>query len=139
MRWISAIVLALGIASCKSPDDGGPAVQLLSTKPLTSLAPGKNRFMIISCTRCGYYNGMLTNVKPEQVSLLKDITIMADSACTRTNLPVLQLKQKEIDAISMDFYNIILLKKEGKDWKCRVIRTEESPKTFEIAERFFRA
>jgi hypothetical protein len=86
--------------------------------------------VVISCIRCNCVIEELNRIIGSQPDLLEGYTFVGDTACTEGFLwrhKIIQHSQKELDEISTDFYNLLIMKKKkGGKPMMKLVKTEES-------------
>ena len=108
-----------------------------NTEILKRRFPEAKRLILFSCVRCGCFVDLLNNLSTENNSYLQQQYFITDSNCNKINLPIIHLPQKIIDSISVDIYNLTLVKRIKNKYEFRIIETEETDNWQEISKSFF--
>jgi hypothetical protein len=86
--------------------------------------------IVISCVRCNCVIEELNKIIGNQPGLLNGYSFIGDTTCTEGFLwrhKIIQYNQKQLDDISTDFYNLLIIKKtSGNEPKIKLVKTEES-------------
>ncbi len=96
-----------------------------------------DKVMVLSCIRCGCFMSELPRAWRQDSTYFRQLWLVADTGCTR--LPFLNghVSQKELDGLSDELYNLVLIKREGNQYTGRIIETRESGEIRSICRRFF--
>ena len=96
-----------------------------------------DKILILSCVRCGCFIDAIKDAYKKDSIFLKTIYLATDTNCTKLKFTFNHLSQNQIDSISDDLYNVVLLKKTESGYQVREIETKESPKILEIIKAYF--
>jgi hypothetical protein len=137
MSLFKYLFLSLFFIGCGNVSNSSKQTIKISSEALLNFPSEKGCYIIISCVRCSCFNTVIRNFKAEEKEYFSHITILADTTCTKTNIPALHTTQKLIDGISEDIYNITLVKRMNGQVVNRIIQTDESSNFFLICKKFF--
>jgi hypothetical protein len=134
--FILALLMLIGSFSCDSGKES-PNYKINSTI-IKEFFPNSDKIIILSCVRCGCFIDIMNKLSFQDREYLINISFATDTSCNKINFPLQVIPQRFIDSISMDIYNIILLKKiKSGEYKMKVIETKESDNFIQIAKNYF--
>lgn len=123
-KYLFVIILFFG---CKVND-----VSINNIKNAESLP---DQFIAVSCTRCGCIDEFLEYANDNN---LLTVPVLADSSCFQDErINFKQFNTSSLDSLVEDNYNAVLLRREGKRFVGRILRTEESSNFKKYIEEFF--
>jgi hypothetical protein len=95
---------------------------------------GKKK-IIVSCNKCGCVNDLLKDFTNKAIR--NEYQIIADTNCLKSFKVDKSITQKQLDEISLDFYNITLIKKVNGKYFFRNIDAKEVEKYLDIFNTFY--
>jgi hypothetical protein len=98
----------------------------------------ERRIIVLSCVRCRCFVDALNNAWKTDSDYLKSVAVYADTTCTKLVFPVKHISQSNIDNLSSDLYNVILLKKTDNKYDFRIVQTKENHRFINLYTQFFR-
>lgn len=97
----------------------------------------QKNILLLSCIKCNCFIDALEHANKQDSNYFKQLFIASDSNCTRLSFTTHHIPQHVMDSLDDNWYNVILLKKEGKDYFTRIISTDESNQLLQITKEFF--
>ena len=109
-KYLFVIILFFG---CKVND-----VRISDIKNAESLP---DQFIAVSCTRCGCIDDFLEYANE---NALLTVPVLADSSCFQhKKIQFKQFNTSSLDSLVEDNYNAVLIRREGKRYVGRILKT----------------
>jgi len=138
MRFLISLFFMLSLfKTCLNSDNSKEKKINANTEILKRRFPEAKRLILFSCVRCGCFVDLLNSLSTENNKYVKQQYFITDSNCNKINFPIIHLSQKIIDSISVDIYNLTLVKRINNKYEFRIIETEEKDNWEEISKSFF--
>lgn len=121
---------------CKSNNQGNEVPIRINTAAVRKYTP-KDSLVIVTCTRCNCFVEALNSLTETEKLYISQYPILSDSNCNSLNIPSIFIDRRAIDSISVDIYNITLLKKKANRFDVRIIQLSESREIMNVMKDFF--
>lgn len=95
---------------------------------------GKN-LALLSCIRCGCFVEAYNKIPAFQQTV--GYRLLTDKNCNKMKFPVEHISQRDMQAISEDFYNLTLIKSRDNGISFKILTIQESKAIDKEAKRFF--
>jgi hypothetical protein len=139
MKKTSYILAAFLLFSCYSRQADEQEKIILNKAVFGNLkSQSGGNYIIFSCTSCSCFNSVLKLLSRADKDYLSQFTLIADTMCTKSDLPFMPVKQSLIDSISTDIFNVTLVRKIDGNYDCRIIQTGECEKLIPICRKYFK-
>jgi hypothetical protein len=130
------ILLLLVFNGCATPASRTKTFDISSAKFRAQVPQAGERGILISCIRCNCFYPVVGEFIKHTSNKYPRLYIAADTACGQFS-SVNYIRQANLDAISEDWYNVILFKTENQRILCRIVETAESKNFNDICQQFF--
>ncbi len=123
------------IMACKGPQKYLP--NLNQAQANLFFKADANKHLVYARMSCGCMREVLLNPSPKLRAILNSVAIYADTNTIKPILPFVSVTQKSIDSVSLDFYNITLVKKVDGKFVVRILDSEEVFQAEKIIKDWF--
>ncbi|GEM_PF-3337081 len=131
------ILLPFLLVACNSVDTNKNTSLNFNVDRAGELFKGATNILLLPCVGCGCFKEALPEAYKKDSAAFKGVTIFSDTSCTDFSFKYDHIAQKDLDNLSEDFYNIILLKYENDNYVSRILDSKESHKIAAICKVFF--
>lgn len=125
----------VAVLACKSPQKYLPKVN--QEQANLFFKSDSKKHLVYSRMSCGCMRDVLLNPSAKLREILSSVAIYADTNTIKPIMPFNSVAQKSIDSVSLDFYNITLVKKVDDKFVIRILASEEILQAEKIIKDWF--
>lgn len=129
------VVLCFALSCHQEPKKSIPII--LNLQKARLLFNNESNIMIFPCPSCGCFEPALNDAFLKDQTLFDEIYFLTDTNCHSTVIPPNHIDQIQLDSLSDELYNIVLIKALGDTYHVRIVESSENGKLRSIVRGFF--